>query len=525
MSLNRFEQLKRYFHVSDPRIELEVKDWYKKLDPLASVLEERFRAYYLPAIKVAIDEMVVRFCGRSQHILKIRNKPIKEGYKIFALCDHGYTYSFLWYSSTQGIAELPPASTALSPTSSGGLQLAQLLPPNHQWHLILDNYFTNVPLFEKLRKLGIGAAGTTHANATGFPASLKIEKEEAKKVLPWGHVSGEMVGNICCLVWQDNSSVFFMTSYHDIALKVERLRRCPKKTITNAAVVHGIFGDKARKKLPIPQFIDDYNYHMGGVDIADQLQSYYNTQLRSCRNWYPLFYWLLDTTLVNCYRIQKTINPRQIVRSQHYFFRLEIAEQLIQNGLHISSPLSSLSTRFPKPIITSSSVGSRTPTLLSHPLSSLISHNIFTSQPVPISLSSLPSSPPFTHSASFSAPSLVFTNPQDYLPQGPPSTLALPAVVEPSPPSDSYDRTKYIHRPNGRYSSVSKRSKPLLKSFPLPNTHTIKQRPTNTLCIFCRWKRLEHRAQAAKVRSVSYGCKECNLALCYECFPVFHSLS
>lgn len=271
MTLNRYEQLKRYFHVSDPQVTLDVKDWYQKVEPLASTLQQQFQQYYLPSTKVAIDEMVVRFCGRSQHTLKIRKKPIKQGYKIFALCDHGYTYAFLWYSATQGIAQLTESSASLNltPTSRAVLQLAQHLPHNHQWHLILDNYFTNVPLFERLRALGIGAAGTTRVDCAGFPASLKIEKAEAKKILPWGHVSGEVVGNTCCLVWQDNSSVLFMTTYHDITKTVERLWRRPKRTSTNATMVRGIFGDQSRKMLPIPQFIDDYNYDMGGVDIAD----------------------------------------------------------------------------------------------------------------------------------------------------------------------------------------------------------------------------------------------------------------
>ena len=278
MSLNRFEQLKRYFHVSDPRLELDSGHWYEKLEPLASVLRQRFRQYYLPATKVAIDEMVVRFCGRSRHTLKIRNKPIKEGYKIFALCDHGYTYGFLWYSSTEGIAELTSTASDISSTSKAVLQLAQLLPSHYRWNLLLDNYFTNIPLFDKLLELGIGAAGTTRVSSAGFPISLKIEKEEAKKVLPWGHVRGEVVGNVCCPVWQDNSSVPFMTSYHDISKTGEPLRRRPKKTSTNGAVVGSIFKHEARKVLPIPQFIDDYNYHMGSVDIADQLRSYYSTQ-------------------------------------------------------------------------------------------------------------------------------------------------------------------------------------------------------------------------------------------------------
>jgi len=51
----------------------------------------------------------------------------------------------------------------------------------------------------------------------------------------------------------------------------------------------------------IPSLIDDYNQYMGGVDIADQLRPYNTTHFRGMQNWLPLFYWLLDTTLVNSY--------------------------------------------------------------------------------------------------------------------------------------------------------------------------------------------------------------------------------
>ena len=194
-------------------------------------------------------------------------------------------------------------------------------------------------------------------DSAGFPSSLKIEKQEAKKVLPWGHISGEVVGNICCLLWQDNSSVLFMTSYHDIRKKVERLRRRPKITSSNATAVHSVFQEESRKVLPIPEFIDDYNYNMGGVDIADQLRSYYSTQQPSCRNWLPLFYCLLDTSLVNAYRIQRMMNPHRRLQSEHFHFRSDVADQLILDGIRLteqatppisSSPPSSLSIPIPQ---------------------------------------------------------------------------------------------------------------------------------------------------------------------------------
>jgi len=127
-----------------------------------------------------------------------------------------------------------------------------------------------------------------------------------------------------------------MTSYHNITKEVESLRHRPKVTSTNASVVRSIFKDQSRKVLPIPQFIDDYNCNMGGVDIADQLRSYYSTQQRSCRNWFPLFHWLLDTSLVNAYRIQRRINSERKLRSEYFYFRSEIADKLIEEGIRLS---------------------------------------------------------------------------------------------------------------------------------------------------------------------------------------------
>jgi hypothetical protein len=46
-------------------------------------------------MNVSIDEMMIWFFGRSKHTFKAPNKPIKEGYKIFALYKAGYTYHFM----------------------------------------------------------------------------------------------------------------------------------------------------------------------------------------------------------------------------------------------------------------------------------------------------------------------------------------------------------------------------------------------------------------------------------------------
>ena len=44
---------------------------------------------------------------------------------------------------------------------------------------------------------------------------------------------------------------------------------------------------------------------MGGVaiDIVDQYRSYYTTQIVARRNWLPIFFWILDTALLNSFII------------------------------------------------------------------------------------------------------------------------------------------------------------------------------------------------------------------------------
>ena len=58
-----------------------------------------------------------------------------------------------------------------------------------------------------------------------------------------------------------------------------------------------VFDDALKKKLKIPIFIDDYNYNMNGVDIANQHRASYETHLVSHRNWLPILYWLLDAAV------------------------------------------------------------------------------------------------------------------------------------------------------------------------------------------------------------------------------------
>jgi hypothetical protein len=61
---------------------LPIPCWYTKLEPLASLLCTKFQGYVMLGQDVSFDEMIVPFARRSKHTLKMKNKLVKEGFKI-----------------------------------------------------------------------------------------------------------------------------------------------------------------------------------------------------------------------------------------------------------------------------------------------------------------------------------------------------------------------------------------------------------------------------------------------------------
>ena len=90
------------------------------------------------------------------------NKLIKQRYKIFTFADNNYIYHFQLSFRHYRIAELVKYRE-LTLTSSIVLQIIQLLPKfdNSHFVLYLDNYFTSISLFSKLRTENINAIETT----------------------------------------------------------------------------------------------------------------------------------------------------------------------------------------------------------------------------------------------------------------------------------------------------------------------------------------------------------------------------
>jgi len=139
----------------------------------------------------------------------------------------------------------------------------------------------------------------------------------------WGTLHSKVVnaypdnlqdGKVLMSIWQDSNKVGFCSTIHDGTEWIVRKRKKPKSSSTLATITKQPFATfnlssqckesyEHTRLLPIPSMTDDYNHYMGGVDIADQLRAGFSTQQRGLKPWRALFYWLLDTSTINAFRM------------------------------------------------------------------------------------------------------------------------------------------------------------------------------------------------------------------------------
>ena len=213
------------------------------------------------------------------------------------------------------------------------IHLIKTLPYSTRYfEVYFDNFYSNIPLFSYLRTLGVGACGTVRTNSSKFPKQLKPSKKKLQ--CNWNTIRSYVVDGVNVIFWMDNGPVYLLSTIHTVEYDadfVERNRKRPRIHQHNKKSVLDVFGNASVKNLRIPRVIDDYNYNMNGVDVADQLRSYYDTHIVTRRNWYPIFFWILDTCIINAFIMSKSIASTKHLSQKE--FRMDIANELINHGL------------------------------------------------------------------------------------------------------------------------------------------------------------------------------------------------
>ena len=335
--------------------------WFEKLKFLIThVREISYLLVFILGTVLSLDEMMIRFKGRSNETHRIKNKPIKEGYKFFVLCTSlGYVLNFTPDGRTANKTKQQEylAEASVGKIESMILHLVEVVDrfrdrqqkrlgkykrvlrsrkgeddfdekPMAHFCLAMDNYFTLPKIIQRLRECGIGVVGTARFKRGWPPALLRnVEQNNcAFNDFNW------MVDEHGTLVarWMDNGLVFCVSTLHKVGKIVKRNRKRPRKTCKNSGHVDKVWGDDAVKEIFIPTLIDDYNHWMGGVDLCDQRISYYHCNFRCHRNWIPMFLQILSIVRNNAFIVYKELVKGKPM--SHKKFTLEMIECLMKKA-------------------------------------------------------------------------------------------------------------------------------------------------------------------------------------------------
>ena len=158
------------------------------------------------------------------------------------------------------------------------------------------------------------ACGTVHSNRRGLPVA--VTKAKLKK----GETVFQHKDAILCMKYYDRREVCLLSTIHDATEILVYNRR-------------GMYILKS-------ELIVEYNWHMKGCDLADQLMTSYSFLQCNFKWWRKMFFHLFSLLLNNAYILNKKYGK---VSLSHEMYLEYIAEYLIKSSTNSAMKL-------PKPL-------------------------------------------------------------------------------------------------------------------------------------------------------------------------------
>lgn len=344
MPRDRYRMISWNIHMSDPDKDVENDnkkgtpdhDRLFRLRPLMDTISEACKAFYHPRRNLSVDERML--ASKAQIGLKqyMKAKPPKWGFKLFILADssNGYTWEFAVYTGKSKF----PSGVGLAYDS-----VMSLVKPEHLgsgFHLYVDNFYTSPKLFKDLFKRNIGACGTYRDNRRDCPRTHSC--------YPRGSIRWIRDGPLVFVKWMDTREVTVCSTIHQ-AFSGNTVQRRVKTED----------GNWTMKSIPCPTPIMEYNKHMGGFDLSEQLIHNYSVHHKSMRWYRTLFFHFLDIAATNSYLLHKELcREKQQEPMTHRAFLEELTAQLC--GVTVAvAPAQAQSSHLPVAICTQQDISRR----------------------------------------------------------------------------------------------------------------------------------------------------------------------
>ncbi|XP_066258244.1 piggyBac transposable element-derived protein 2-like [Euwallacea similis] len=311
LSRNAYLEIKSLIHFADNTKALDNRtDKYFKIRPLMEKMQTNFKKFGVFQENLSIDEMMVRYYGRHSMKQFIRTKPIRFGYKLWALCgEDGYCFSFSPYAGKEDNQSNTPLGTRVI------LSMLSVVKNPKCYCIYFDNFFSSHALFVRLKEMKFRATGTIRENRT---ARCPVQPTKELERLPRGSYDFrfDTENKILVVKWNDNKCVSIASNFDTIT---------PMATVTR-------WNGKTKSRMPIqqPRIIFNYNQYMGGVDHHDWLLEKYSIAIRGKKWYWCLFTRIIDMAMINSFLLYRRVNGKNSITLKD--FRREIAISYLKLG-------------------------------------------------------------------------------------------------------------------------------------------------------------------------------------------------
>jgi len=265
-----------FFHASE--CDAKRKD---KIMPAIKHIMDISQKYYYPSTGVSIDERMVSYQGRSDYLYYCQAKPTKWGFKPYVLADYksGYTYGM------NVLENIDTSEDGKMYNLVKGLMndLKENNKSNYSPHILAtDGLYSSEKLLleEDFKFIGAIRPGRIKSNHRQIMKSIKRGTFEY-------YYKYENDDFQVLTKYMDSKLLFLISNFID----------------TNRLCTKSRWSRKLQQYIEIsfPEIVKVYQILMKGVDISNQLISYYEIDVRMKKWWKRLFNHLIDIAVVNSY--------------------------------------------------------------------------------------------------------------------------------------------------------------------------------------------------------------------------------
>lgn len=298
----RWKVLKNHFRLTEQGFDIhsDIRKCQQKTSKIVKIFNSSLHKLVGARRELSIDESMCAFTGRAEAKTWLPNKPIKEGFKFYMLCESltGYVLVVRFYD-LEKMSLLETIQKLCKEFSN----------KNHR--LYMDNFYNSFDTSIKLRELGIYCCGTLRKNR-GEPKAFKtFTKSDIKK----NDVCFMHKEDIAISYISDKKKFMFISTFHSST--TSNLTLNPSPTKNNVRTYHYV------SKIP---FVKDYDKYMGGVDKFDQYISNYCLDRKTDRWSFRFSTFLLNIQIQNSFiAFKNEFFPQDAPTDLHFKYMLQVA--------------------------------------------------------------------------------------------------------------------------------------------------------------------------------------------------------